>query len=228
MGRFFSMTKKDVVIHVGLPKTGTTFLQKNVFSKLNVCYTDTIESSRINTCSVFGVPIVNNKINIISHEHLSGINLPDPDDRFRIADRLAILFPHARILVGVRNKEEWLFSLYKQESRRTGSFRGFNPFKKQFNDEYLNFDKYINYLKKQFNDVYIYHYEDLNNDYRSFCFGICEWIGVDMPHIDNIVYNKSFSISQLELVYPVVCIAKYSYDKFRYVVERHNRGNGRT
>lgn len=220
-----SFTHKDVVIHVGLPKTGTTFLQKEVFPKLDINF---YHLSRVDELDL-DFELENNITNLISYEGLS----VDPTDfnshhcssqeRMEIAKKIHLLFPYARIIVGIRDKKDWLNSLYKHYERRTGSLIDFKAFKNKFDDSFLDFERYINFLEQNFPEVYVYNFEELKEDYQAFVDNICSFIGVEAPQVDNVVYNKGFTKGQLELIHALHKVAIKGYRVFISLIDFFNR-----
>ena len=98
----------EYFIHLGLHKTGTTWLQSEVFSRLkNVSYLHQFELDTI---------IPDSKKVLISCEWLSGKPhlLESTEKMYIIADRLKKIFPSSKIIVGFRDKDSWLKSLWKQ------------------------------------------------------------------------------------------------------------------
>lgn len=225
----------DVVLHVGLHKTATTFLQQEVFPKLDRC--DSVNyvnlSGGNNYDDILAVPIQERKINIISREKLSGVPyiiedkpyLSRVEARMLIARRLANVFLGARVLVGVRDKDDWLRSVFRQQSKMNPVYSSYRYFRDElFHDELLDFEGYIELLKELFSDVYVYRYEDLKEDYMSFVDGICRWIGVETPGgIENQVYNRGWSESQRQIVSAVTNMARKGYLVFRHIMEWSNR-----
>lgn len=215
----------DIVLHLGLPKTGTTFLQKEVFPKLDINFYDMSSMDGLD----LGIKLDKDKVNLISSEQFYGkpMELDYPrhssDEMLRIARRLYRLFPYARILVGTRNKKSWLYSVYKQYTRRVGTLINFKDFKDQFDEGFLDFERYIDFLKEKFPEVYVYRYEELKENHQKFVDDICEYLGVDAPVVDNVVYNKSFTKGQLELIDAIHSIEIKVYRVLRYIIELYNR-----
>ena len=173
-----------IFIHVGLHKTGTTFLQREIFPKLQ-----------------------SDKIRIISNEALSGIPhqpVHHADglgyfERYQLADYIHFRFPDARIIVGLREKKSWVFSCYCQYVK-TGGFLCFDDWRRDvFYEKYLDFDGYVDYLRSCFPSVYVYYFEDLQRDVNSFVKGLCDFIGVDVPVFENRFYNVGWNTRQLWL-----------------------------
>ena len=133
----------NIIIHVGLHKTGTSFLQAEIFPRIkNVNYIGMLK---------YGTKIYDDKLNIISDEELSvNPHLPpchsdyfDSGQRYVIAERLHSIFPDAKIILGIRNKDSWLRSVYSQYVKG-GGVHDFDSFVANvFDHRFLDFDSYI-------------------------------------------------------------------------------------
>ena len=189
----FINNKKNVrlIIHVGFPKTGTTFLQKNVFPNIkNVNFI-----RRPN----FEIKIMPNKVNIISDESLCRFPIDDNKvDGFTVAQYLKTLFPNAKIIVGIRDKKSYSISLYNQYVKE-GYAYSYDRWYKETNMDNFDFKPYINYLKNLFSDVYVYNFEDLKSDTMKLIKKLCVFIEVDVPEFNNKTVNPSLTEKQLIL-----------------------------
>ena len=189
----------NIVIHVGLHKTGTTFLQYEIFSKL--------KNTNCTFLLKYETKIYDDKINIISDEELS-VNPFTPtyhrehldcDYRFVIADRLHSIFPDAKIILGIRDKESWVRSIYSQYVK-SGGIYSFDIFRKDiFDESFLDFDAYIKCLKGLFDEVFVYHLEDLKKDNDSFVKNICDFIGAEVPDYESTIYENKLSKRQIKM-----------------------------
>ena len=159
---------KDMIIHVGLHKTGTTFLQREVFSKMD---------------------------NVYSTESLSG----EPYfgfgnaywNRELLAKGMREYFGDVKIIVGVRNKEDWVKSVYRQVIVSRWYFKSYDYWRKNdFEDIMLDFEGYIDLLKSLFSEVYVYHYEDLQERPEEFMKGLFDFIGQEVEW-KNVYNNKT-------------------------------------
>ena len=183
----------SIIIHIGLHKTGTTFLQEEVFPKIkNVNYNR----------DVFWTKNYPNKINIISNEWISGQpyhSKAKKEDREIIAHKIHRIYPKAKIIIGIRDKQSWIKSLHVQYVRKGGTFKFNDWYSKIFNKEMLDFDGYIELLKSMFDKVYVYHFEELKKDHKKFVKNICDFIECDVPNYKNIKHNTSWNSAQLSL-----------------------------
>jgi len=117
----------ELFIHIGLHKTGTSYLQSVVFPELpDVHLVRGLRPLR----EEFGREPAGAKI-LISSEVLSGRPWPALRDRTssptsfysnfeRSLRMIAQMHPHARILVGFREQSAWLSSLYRQYLQEGG------------------------------------------------------------------------------------------------------------
>ncbi|MEX2596738.1 MAG: sulfotransferase domain-containing protein, partial [Salibacteraceae bacterium] len=121
----------EVFIHVGIPKTGSTFLQKKVFKNIN--HLDYYKSHPYLAERVDSIPnmsfsddiddlsneiteyISKNSIKklLISNESLFGHPLHNFLNHELIIRNLKVIFPNAKILVVIRNQIDFFESLYK-------------------------------------------------------------------------------------------------------------------
>jgi len=112
-----SSDKAEIILHVGMHKTGTTFFQWNVFHYLDVnypwhiCYKSWL-SDLLNlrkkvdyekTKTKLSKVLSNQKTNIISEENIYAYQFTKKDDRFERLERIKKVFPEAKIIFGTRN-----------------------------------------------------------------------------------------------------------------------------
>jgi len=180
----------EVIIHVGFPRTGTTFLQEQVFSKMNVCFIRSMLFPDWFRCK--------GKKIIISHESLSLHRYDSSaEEKFAVADALKRIFPDAKIIVGIRDAHSWLRSLYSQYIREGGT-KTFDEFYKTFDNQHLDFDRYISHLRSLFDQVFVYRFEDFKRDKYRIIKEICDFIEEPTPIIEDIRYRPKLSSHQIE------------------------------
>lgn len=129
------MKAKRTIIHVGFPKTATTFLQEVFFSKLkDVTYLGR-QFIQQNTAfnmiqyadqSMYSIDIVKEEIErinnfssdhktiLLSDEVLVGFPYYNFINRTLIAERLSEVLPHAEIILFLRSQDDLILSLYNQ------------------------------------------------------------------------------------------------------------------
>lgn len=131
----------DILIHIGYHKTGTTWLQENLFvlssevfypldlnknslSKKFVTGEDkyVLSPFDMNEGPIFGELqyyrekgyLDNDKVKVLSHERLSGHPHGSALDSQSIANRLHNIFPNAKIFIVIREQKSFLLSIYFQ------------------------------------------------------------------------------------------------------------------
>ncbi|WP_373533182.1 sulfotransferase domain-containing protein [Vampirovibrio sp.] len=128
--------EKEIIIHVGMHKTGTTYLQEHIFPKLDDVYLVSVNTvvdpikrflkhlfsrnvllldlGQIKVeIEAFIESLPQNKI-LISNESLFGFFHENYSHNKMFADYLKLMFPNAKILVTIRRQDDWLESAYKQ------------------------------------------------------------------------------------------------------------------
>ena len=133
------MKNNKYVIHLGLHRTGTSYLQKIVFPKFK-------------------------HLKIISNENLSGDNLGLGFhlniDRVTLLYAIFMKYHNCKIILGIRNKDDWLKSCYNKYCDY--GHKSYKDWYNDFDKNLLDFDSYIKEINFLFSDVFIYNYEDLH------------------------------------------------------------------
>lgn len=186
------MAAPDLYIHVGAPKTATTALQKQVFPHLSETHYVRYLQQDLIYSDWAGCPNI-----LWSHENLSGtpgVNMRERvDNRFTIADNLALAFPRASIILGTREPDSWLRSVYR-ESIRQGSPRDWESFRARSNARDRDWALYEGYLRERFPRVFVYRYEDFRRDPGQVIDSLCEFMGVVMTKpLELRVENEALS-----------------------------------
>jgi hypothetical protein len=139
------MDKSDLdshlMIHIGYPKTATTWLQKRVFpldvegwfrliGTREAILTSfvTLNGLRFDPCVArtafdedLADAVSSKRIPVISHERLAGTAHSGGYDAQPIAERLTRTFPKARVLIVIREQEQMLLSSWQQYVREGGA-----------------------------------------------------------------------------------------------------------
>lgn len=211
----------QVIVHIGLHKTATSFLQRNVFPNLP----ETIYA----TNNEFFVPwqkqVVNkNRYLFLSYEGFSGspwqFNRPKIKRRSFISsyeeniNALARYFPEASIIVFIREHSGWLRSLYKQYLHEGGT-EHFNQFYgKILTPEDLAISTRIKMLREKFKNIYVLDYQDLKNEGLDFIIKFFQQtynLELEGESLDNSNYtNKSVSGMKMEYL-----------RRYNYIYTRH-------
>lgn len=109
------MSFSNLTFHVGLHKTGTTFLQEHVFPRL-----EGVQNLVWRNLEYF-LRLDHRKVYFVSCEGLSGSTFASTGERIRAISLLGAMFPRARIMITVRPHGEYLKSLYSQYLRYGGT-----------------------------------------------------------------------------------------------------------
>lgn len=128
------------LVHIGYHKTGTTWLQKNVFVDEGIGFSLVAGPLPVRFWFI-GINAFDfdparvrlrfrramkeageqNLVPVFSHERLSGSPYAGGHDSKASADRLAATFPEARILITIREQKSMILSVYKQYLRWGGA-----------------------------------------------------------------------------------------------------------
>lgn len=179
------MISNNIIIHVGLPKTGTTFFQYEIFPKIMKRDGIRIISNESLSCNSM-ISWVNGHNNIIL-------------DRYELIEGIHRFYPDAKIIFGVRDKKTWVRSCYSSYIKGGGQKEFSNWFDIVFDKELLDFDVYLCHLKKLFDNVYIYRFEDFIADKNKIVREICSFIGVEEVVFKDKRYNVGLNERQIRL-----------------------------
>jgi len=189
--------KQEIILHVGMHKTGTTFFQWNVFHYLDINYLwhvfykswskDLLDpSKKVDIEKIkenFSKILNKDKINLITEENIYTYQFSKEDDRFIILDRIKQVFPEAKIIFGTRKRDENLISWYVEYVAVGGilDFQGFLD--KHMNLEKLNYEPYIKKLKDYYGEknVFVYSLEELKKNQGQVVKKMCEFMNVNIP-----------------------------------------------
>lgn len=161
----------DLIIHIGMHKTGITFLQGIIFPQFKtVSLVRGWYSLRkiMTNCNSD-----KNKI-LISNEGLSGNPFGDSyeEDFYRNTKTIKILFGNPKIIVGFRQQHPFITSFYKQYLHQGGyknisyifNFKNTGLIKKNE----LKFHDRLSYLKNHFSEVLCYSLEQISDSLPTF------------------------------------------------------------
>jgi hypothetical protein len=203
-----------LLIHVGYPKTATTWLQTRVFP-LDVESWFRLIGTRQSILTTFVTvngfrfdrsiaratfeddltdSVSRGRVPVVSHERLAGMAPSGGYDAHSIADRLARTFPRARVLIVIREQERMLLSTWQQYVREGGACslrRYLEPPRDDsiplFRYEQFEYDALINYYHQLFTPerVCVLPLEQLAASPRTFLRTLTEFAGVGaIPDVD--------------------------------------------
>ena len=202
-------------IHIGFPKTASTWLQDLFAAHKDICFVykpkffhwdDCFSKGRDFYLSLFK-PSSGNKICLDSVEQYSaGFRYRSfgwdccykekrsegfgkavqkfvmPMDNELIARRIHQTAPDAKILIVIRNQEDWLASVYKHFIRGREELRAFSKFIKE--DAFVKVGFYSAIVDLYFKlfgrgNVLVLFYEELSKDPKNFLDKISDFFGID-------------------------------------------------
>ncbi|MCF8337826.1 MAG: sulfotransferase domain-containing protein [Bacteroidales bacterium] len=188
-------THPDIIFHVGLEKTGTTFLQQSVFPnfknihyvrKRNFRYIDDIVAKH-----------PDKKI-FLSHEF-------GRHDFYPKIKKFAEKYPHAKTIIVFRHHDEWIASYYRFLVKR-GLKENFNEFfdiennQGRWKIEDLYYYPEIEFLENHFfqKPLVLFH-DDLKHEPKKFIEQIANYAGIkDMNPISYKARHKSYNDKELK------------------------------
>lgn len=201
----------DVVFHIGLHKTATTTLQKDLFPACSGINHLTGQRpaafvSRVTTGDPAYISgeelrhglypsLDDERVNLLSDEALSGalysgVGKRGLDHRTPIIYNLRSAFPEARLVVVIRRQDELAKSIYRQYLKFGGTEPAARFFGVQsagegiFPTDRFIFSPYLAALKDAFSKgVLILVYEEFVHDPRSFLEKLCGFLGVSPPEV---------------------------------------------
>lgn len=210
------------LVHIGYHKTGTTWLQQEVFGSSAVGFSQLGGAQRLIAVDAFGFKPkkvrkqMERRIGevrdlgltpVLSSERLSGAPHFGGYDSEIIADRLAAVFPNARIMVVIREQKEMFLSIYKQYIRRGGaaSWRQYlaaprdGYWMPQFRFVYLEYHRLISRYQNLFGakNVLVLPYELLRARPTDFLAEVSEFVG--LPRVKPRVRPMNVSLSAFSL-----------------------------
>lgn len=218
----------NTIIHIGYPKTASSWLQDEYFPKVKNC--SVISRKTIQHCFLepgafeFDYDNTRNEFQkvpgkhlILSDELLLGRLRPGGVKGFltkEVANRLKEVFPEAQIIIFIRNQVDMIVSAYLQYVRSGGNY---SISKFMFPDNYkgsrsnklvlLGLDYFlyhhvINYYKSLFGEkqVHIFLYEDLESNSREFIKKFSEQFQLQVD-IDKIEFKRVNSGYRRILIY---------------------------
>ncbi len=201
---------KNTIIHIGLHKTASTFMQQYFFPLYQdeigyielrdyaqgfltyVLHSNELEFDSNIAYEIFNRETYNirkyRKRLLISDEQFCGSPWDNAQNRKIYFDRLNQIFPDAYYIIVLRNQHDMLQSLYLQYIKTGGSanWREFLNHKRHplnFSlKSYLNYGNYIKYISSRIGKERIgcFFYEDMKSDPKMFLKQISEFSGFEV------------------------------------------------
>ncbi|MDL2124696.1 MAG: sulfotransferase [Deltaproteobacteria bacterium] len=216
---------EESYFHIGLHKTGTTYLQRAVFPRLkDINYISQekiawiLRSIATHDPLIFDCQTVRQRLrncfrmgkNLISAESLSGNPFLQYMNRSYILNKIHGMFPKAKIVICIRSQVEILVSLYKQFVKMGGTKRFselIEPIKDLRGPQYdylsLKMFRYSLYLRKieeyfGSGNMHVCVYENLVKDADRFLLNLLSFMDVEIvPQFSSKRENVSPHDSEL-------------------------------
>jgi len=177
--------KPKLFIHMGFPRTGTSFLQEQIFRK--------IPNVNFQRRNIIEQEIKPDRINIFGDESLTGAK---EQQRITIANRIHKVFPDAYIIIGIRNQPGWYRSLYNLRISK-GYIGTLDDVIKE--DLFKHSIEYIEHIRSLFKHVFVYKQEDMVTDFQSWLNHLSIFMQLDLGFVHNIRINPSWSNYSIQL-----------------------------
>lgn len=219
----------EPVIHIGYHKTGTTWLQRKLFASAELGYRRirlTLDgrdlywahdfdfdaarcraemAPKLERCEREGL------IPVISMMRLSGNPHSGGYDSRTLADRIAAVFPRARVIIVIREQRSMILSTYAQYVKMGGAcslVHYLNPpddsRRPGFRFEHLRYDRLIAHYQERFGEerVLVEGYECFRDDPQAFAERVAAFAGgkAPPPESASAVLNRSLGPVALSLL----------------------------
>jgi len=176
-----------IFLHVGLHKTGTTFLQKNIFPNLE------------NTVVYYNKQPVKDKDKdktvIISEEGFTHSMRRDNKVKWYreyTAKELQKLYgKDSYVILVLRDKKGLVKSLYSQYVKSGGIYRFQRWYNKYFDEGTLDYQHLIDLYNSLFKKLLVLSFEQFKKDKNSFIKNICKFIDKPIPIYQDKIINNS-------------------------------------
>lgn len=217
-----------MIVHIGFHKTGTTFLQNNVFTKIEgIKYYSHMHCATffkdIMMKSNFEFRLSENKYNLIEKELYSFESLVGifglGYNAYEIARNLKDI-GFKKIIISIRNQKSCFESIYRQYIQQGGVMKPkdfFDEKNKFFRWDYLNYHCLISYYIELFGveNIFIILQENLLKKTSLVVENLSTFVGHDILYIDQAKSSKSNkSLSSLSIKI-LRFINHFTYNEYR-------------
>lgn len=212
---------ENVLIHIGYHKTASTWLQMDIFNKNKNLFAalspDQLLPSRLKhkfwgdeegfllnpfdtnqsiiqkeLAQLCATQSAENKIQVFSHEGLSGAPHGGGQNAQSVLIRLQKTFPSAKILIVIREQRSWVFSNYFQYLKGGGMHRlkdylkspNYDLKRPHFTPHHICYHHLIKAYMDAFgnNKVLVLPYEQLEENPEMFLQRLGEFLGIEIPY----------------------------------------------
>jgi len=217
------------IIHIGYPKTATTWFQRVFYPLLNdvfnaerdllstqLIFPDVFSYSPENTAKLFSEYSRHRRLVICEELLLGGLDIGYGSGEFiaQMANRLKNTFPDAEIVIFIRNQHSVLESAYSHYIKSGGTYsvrkylglEGRFKLKFQnhhlFNPAFFNYADVINLYTQLFgrDKVHIFLYEDFRNNPEKFLLNYGEALSLKMPTSVDFGIKENVRLSSISVI----------------------------
>jgi hypothetical protein len=228
----------SVIFHIGFPKTGTTWFQKELFPVLtNSIYIDKKTTSRYFVLSdvyefdpleiKLSLNFSNNSNYIFSSEGLStqinnSKNYGEHSKTY--ADKIKATFPNAKIIIFIRNQQSIIPSAYSQYLKNGGvvSFKKYLYTNEVFNLKQYYYHNIISYYDLLFGreNVEVFLFEEFKKNPALFVEDICKrfQLTYSTEQLNFTSVNQSLRVGLIPLVRVLNLFHKNPLGRKRYII----------
>ena len=223
--------KSNLLFHIGYHKTGTSFIQQQIFEKNN-CFRR-VNQYDINRALIYPGPFhfdeksaksfinsVNrdDAINVYSNERLSGGPHSGGRDAKEIADRIKLIAPNAKVLIVVREQISAISSSYNQYIRAVGSLsiaEYLNPTTKRdlerFRKEHFEYHHLVSHYIELFGreNVLCIPFEVLVTKSNLFVNTILDFVKLSTLNRKNVLENIDYKPINESLNHKQIILKRY-------------------
>ena len=218
-----------IVIHVGLHKCASTFLQKNIFPAISgekVTYFRDVHRLADVINSGSEDEYARKKSDLLdflqSRYQFDDLKMRDDKNIFLISSevlcksskrnncdirikRIYDVFPESEIIIIIRNQIDYIDSIYRQNIKEGSFSKDFDSFLEEFRCGLYNLDyadileEYYKYYRKD--RINLFYLENLRRNPRDFVESVLDCIGIAAPgNIDIKPVNEKFSSSSVAMM----------------------------
>ena len=197
----------EVYIHLGLPRTGSTFLQRNVFPKLDLHYVS--KPGTVSGGKFIDVRGKEGKF-LFSNENWSGwLYKETSNERYAMLQWFKERYPDAHIMLCTRDTDAWLKSIKNNQWKKEPNYD-----LEQYDRQMLDTDTYVKTINTLFKGNLIFDYDEFKKDNKAMVGKMCKWLDVPLPSdISYKIVNQSWSKQQVQLAHFIKKLKKYSFER---------------
>ena len=219
------MNMPDQIVHIGFPKTATTFLQRSVFPAISgINYIDYHKSVELLSSLIYLDDLdyspkvveknlkshLSDSVNLTSFEGLCGAPFIYKGlGRSAIAGRLKEL-GFNKVIITLRDQESLIDSIYRQHILQGGVVKfkdfvdldgKFNLYNRSFNLEYLNYFKLIKLYREVFGtqNVIVLSHKELVTDQQSYIRKLVDFIHPGSPELKISHQSENPALTNLSI-----------------------------